>query len=138
MRSSASTWNAALILSVASLLSFLARTFIDYGFVYKDLYPSTRSIAILTVINLCFIAGWIWALLAASHKSRRAMYALLIYGAVVVLHGVVTLVSLCPYPCRTAWPVGEVVILSNLFAGIPAVVVIVSSLTRITSQGGEG
>jgi hypothetical protein len=130
MRSSTSTWNAALILSVAALLSFLARTFIDYGFVYKDLYPSIRSIAILTLVNLAFIAGWIWALLAASHERRRAMYVLLIYGAVVVLHGVVTLVSLCPSPCPTAWPVGEVVIWSNVLVGFLAVVAIVSSLRR--------
>ena len=130
MRSSASPWNAAVIFSFAALLSFLARTFIDYGFVYKELYPSTRALAILTVITLSFIAGWIWALLAASHNSRRAMYALLIYGAIVVLQGAVTLVSLCPSPCRTAWPIGEVVIWSNLVVGVPAIVAIVLRLAR--------
>jgi hypothetical protein len=130
MRSSTSTWNAAVILSVVALLSFLARTFIDYGFVYPGLYPSIRSIAILTLINLVFIAGWIWALLAASHERRRAMYVLLIYGVVVVLHGVVTQVTLCPSPCPTAWPLGEVVIWSNILAGMLAVIAIVSSLRR--------
>ena len=130
MRPSVSARNAALILSVAALLSFLARTFIDYGFVYQSLYPSIRSMAILTLITLVFIAGWIWALLAASHDRRRAMYVLLIYAAVVVLHGVVTLVTLCPSPCPTAWPLGEVVIWSNVLMGILAVVAVVSSLTR--------
>jgi hypothetical protein len=130
MRTSASAWNAALFLSVASLLSFLARSFIDYGFVYRELYPSTRSIAVLIVITLAFIAGWIWALLAASHKSRPGMYALLTFGAVVVLHGVATMVVLCPSPCRTAWPIGEVVIWSNLLVGIPAVAAAVTSLTQ--------
>ena len=130
MRTPTSTWNAALILSVAALLSFLARTFIDYGFVYQGLYPSIRSMAILTLITLVFIAVWIWALLAASHERRRAMYVLLIYAAVVVLHGVVTLVTLCPTPCPTAWPLGEVVIWSNVLVGILAVVAVVSSLTR--------
>jgi hypothetical protein len=130
MRSSASTWNAALTLSVAALLSFLARTFIDYGFVYHGLYPSIRSMAILTLITLVFIAGWIWALLAASHERRRAMYVLLIYAAVVVLQGVVTLVTLCPSPCPTAWPLGEVIIWSNVLMGIATVVAAVLSLRR--------
>ena len=130
MRSSASTWNAAIILSAAALLSFLARTFIDYGFVYQGLYPSVRSIAILTLITLVFIAGWLWALIVASHERRRPMYALLVYCVVLVLHGVVTLVSLCPSPCRTAWPLGQVVIWSNVVVGVLAVVAILSSLTR--------
>ena len=130
MRSQALTWNAAVLLSVAALLSFVARAFIDFGFVYRELYPSTRSIGILTLVHLGFIAGWIWALLAASHKSRRAMYALLGYGAIIVLHGVVTLVSFCPFPCRTAWPVGQVIIWSTLLLGISAVVAVLWSLAR--------
>lgn len=130
MRSSASTWNTALILSVASLVSFLARTFIDYGFVYQEQNLSTRSISILTVVILAFIAGWVWAIVAASHQSRRGWYALLFYDGLLVLFGVVTLVSLCPSPCRTAWPLGEIVIWSNLLIGIPAIAAVVSSLTR--------
>lgn len=82
------------------------------------------------MLILAFIAGWIWALLAASHTGRRAMYALLFYDALVVLFGVVTLVSLCPSPCRTAWPMGEIVISSNLVVGLPAIVAVVSSLRR--------
>ncbi len=130
MRSQASTWNGALILSAGAFLAFIARALIDYGFVYREVYPSTRSIGILTLVYLGFIAGWIWALLAASHKIRRAMYALLAYGAIIVLHGGVTLVSFCPFPCRTAWPVGQVVIWSNLLAGIAAVVAALFSLAR--------
>jgi len=130
MRSSTSAWTAALILSVASLLSFLARTFLDYEFVYEDLNLSTSSQALVTVFNLAFIAGWIWALLAASHKSRRAMYALLVYDALLVLFGIATLVSFCPSPCRTAWPIGEIAIWSNLLVGIPAIIAVLLSLTR--------
>lgn len=130
MRSQASTWNAALILSVATLLSFLARAFIDYGFVYREVYPSIRSLSILTLVYLAFIAGWIWALLAASHNSRRAIYVLLAYGAIIVLHGSVTLVTFCPVPCRTAWPAGQVVIGSSLLASTCAVVALALSLTR--------
>ena len=130
MRSSASNWTAALILSVASLLSFLTRTFIDYGFVYKEQNFPISSLPFLTVGNLAFVAGWIWALVSASHASRRATYTLLFYDAFLVLYGVVTLLSLCPSPCRTAWPLGEIAIWSNLVLGIPAIIAVVSTLTR--------
>lgn len=122
MRSEASTWNTAVILSVAAFLSFVARAFVDYGFVYRQIYPSTGSIGILILVYLGFIAGWIWAILAASHKAQRAMYALLIYGAIILLHAGVTLVSFCPFPCRTGWPIGQVVILASLLCGLAAVV----------------
>ncbi len=130
MRSQPSIWNAALILSVATLLSFMARAFIDYGFVYRELYPTTGSIGILTLVYVAFLAGWIWALLSASHMAKRAMYALLAYGAIIALHAGVTLYSFCPFPCRTAWPVRQIVISSNLLLGIPAVVAALLSLTR--------
>jgi hypothetical protein len=130
MRSSTSTANAAVIISVAALLSFLTRTFIDYGFVYKEQNFPISSLSLLTVGNLVFVAGWMWALLAASHASRRAMYTLLVYDAFLVLFGVVTLLSLCPSPCRTAWPLGEIAIWSNLLVGIPATIAVVLSLTR--------
>jgi hypothetical protein len=130
MRSDASKWNTAVILSVAAFLSFVARAFIDYGFVYRELYPSIRSIGILTLVYLGFIAGWLWALLAASHKTRQAMYALLIYGAIILLHAGVTLVVFCRFPCQTAWPVGQVFILASLLSGIAAVVAAVLSLRQ--------
>jgi hypothetical protein len=125
-----STWRAALLLSVATLLSFLARALIDYGFVYRELYHGTRPIGILTLVYLAFIAGWIWALLAASHNTRPAMYVLLVYGAITALHAGGTQVAFCPFPCRTAWPLGQVVIWLNLLLGIPAVVVALFSLRR--------
>ena len=130
MPSTTSTWRAAVLLSVATLLSFLARALIDYGFVYRELYHGTRPIGILTLVYLVFIAGWIWALLAASHNTRRAMYTLLAYGAIIALHAGVTQVVFCPFPCRTAWPLAQAAIWLNLLLGIPAVAVAVVSLRR--------
>jgi hypothetical protein len=117
-----------LVLSAAALLSFLARAFIDYRFVYDELGFSTTSLGLVTLFNLAFFAGWIWALVSASHGARRAMFVLLAYGAILVLFGLATLISLCPSPCRTGWPVGEVTIWSNLLVGIPATVVVARHL----------
>ena len=128
------TWRSALFLSVATLLSFLARAFIDYGFVYRELYHGTRPISILTLAYIAFIGGWIWALLAASHNTSRAMYVLLGYNAIVVLHAGGTQLAFCPFPCQTAWPLGQVVISLNFLLGVPAVVLARSEERRVGKE----
>lgn len=56
------------------------------------------------------------------------MFALLVYGALLVLFGLATVISFCPSPCQTAWPVGEIAIWSNLLVGISATVVVARNL----------
>lgn len=134
MRSSSVTsWTAALVLSGAAFLSFLTRTFIDYGFVYPQLNLMS-SLGRITLFNLAFYGGWIWALMSASHGSRRAMFVLLAYNALLVLFGLTTSISLCPSPCQTAWPVGEIAIWSNHLVGISATVVVALNLFRRASR----
>ena len=120
MRSLPRVWLAAILLSLASLLSFLARTFLDYGFVYREFAIQVPSLTLITAFNLVFFAGWIWALVSASHQSRRAMFVLTVYDGFLILFGILTLASFCPSPCQTAWPLGEAAIWSNLVVGIPA------------------
>ncbi len=134
MRSSESIRKAALILSGASLLSLLAREFVDYAFVYHEIGISTSRFGTVTLVALAFFAGWIWALVAASHESRRAMIVLVIYSGILILFGAATMISLCPSPCRTAWPTGEIAIWSNLVIGVPAAIVAVLSARTPTSK----
>jgi hypothetical protein len=54
----------------------------------------------------------------------------LIYNAFLVLFGLATLVSFCPSPCTTAWPLGEIAIWSNLLIGVPAIAAAVIALSR--------
>jgi hypothetical protein len=121
-------WKAAIILSLAALLSLLGRTFLDFRFVYEEIGLGIAWLALVTVLNLAFFAGWIWALIAASHRSRKALYVLLGFDALLILFGIATLISFCPSPCRTAWPLGEVLIWSNLLFGIPAFVSVILAL----------
>jgi len=118
----------AVLFSTLALLSFMARTFIDYGFVYEELNLTGSSLGLITLFNVALLGGWVWALIAASHRSRRAMWALLAYDLLLVLFGLSTLISFCPSPCQTAWPLGEIVIWSNLTIGIPAVVLTARNL----------
>lgn len=119
---------AALVLSGGALLSFLARTFVDYRFVYEEINLATGSLATVTAFNLLFFGGWIWALVLASHGGRLAMGVLLAYAALLVVFGAATIVSFCPTPCQTFWPVGEIVIWSNVVIGVPAVVLAARTL----------
>lgn len=118
MTSPGSATKIAVIGSAVALLSFLSRTFLDYYVVYDEV--GVESIAGVTLFNLAFFGAWIWALLAASHGSRRAMFVLLFFCLILVLYGVASVVALCPAECRAAWPLGSASIWSNLAIGIPA------------------
>lgn len=130
MRPLSSIWTATLILSGLALLSLLTRTFIDYRFVYAEMNYGARALSFVTVFNLVFYGGWIAALVAASHAGRRAMYVLMAYSALLVAFGLVTMISLCPSPCRTFWPIGEIAIWSNVLIGVPAIALAAISLLR--------
>ena len=123
-------WKSAIILSLAALLSFLARTFLDFRFVYEEIGLDVPGLSVATVLNVAFFAAWIWALIIASHASRKAMYALLVANTLLLLFGISTLTSFCPSPCPTAWPLGEVLIWSNLMIGILAVSTAVMALRK--------
>jgi hypothetical protein len=124
---STKTRDLAITVSALALLSFLSRTFIDYHVVYAEV-GAAGSMGIVTLVNLAFFGGWVWALIAAARMGRRAMFVLLGYDALLVLFGLVTVISLCPLPCRTLWPIGSISIWSNLVIGILAVGLVWRSL----------
>ena len=121
---------AALMLSGAALLSFLARTFVDYRFVYAELGFDVGALGISVLVHLALFGGWIWALVAASHARRRAIYVVLAYNVLVAAFGLYTMTKLCPSPCRTGWPVGEITIWCNLLIGVAAALVTAMSAFR--------
>lgn len=131
MRTFSALWNAAQILAGAALLSFLARAFVDFRFVYAELGVDAGALGFAILIHLALLAGWIWAIVAASHR-RRAMYVLLGYNIMLIIWALFTLSALCPSPCRTGWPVGEIAIWSNLVVGVAAAVVAAIGLFRRT------
>lgn len=129
MRSSNSIRTAAVILSAIALLSFLARTFVDYRFVYAELGFDTNALGFMILVHIAYVGGCIWALVAA-WRGRRALYVLLAYNIILLVWASYTLTALCPSPCRTGWPVGEITIWSNVLIGIPAVLLVALSLFR--------
>jgi hypothetical protein len=125
------SWTATLILSTLGLLSFLARAFIDFRFVYAELGLEAGALGFAILIHLAVVGGWIWAIVAAS-RGRRAMYVLLGYAVMLVLWGLYTILALCPSPCRTGWSAGEISIWSNLVIGAATAALAAVALFRRT------
>lgn len=116
-------WLYAVGFSYAALLAMLARTFLDYQYVYQGLGMNAVTSGLATLVNLALFGGWIYALYAAASRfSRGAMIANLFFNTLLIIFAASTVISLCPSPCPTGWPVGEIIIWSNLIIGIPAVV----------------
>jgi hypothetical protein len=130
MRPTNTIWTTALVVSGLALLSFLTRTLIDYRFVFAELGFGERELGFATLFTLGFYGGWIAALVAASHAGRKAMVVLMAYGAVLIAFGLFTMTTLCPSPCRTFWPVGEIAIWSNVLIGGAATVLAAISVFR--------
>jgi len=121
------TWikslNGAITLAVISLLVFLGRTFIDFYFVYDEFALDIGMIGITILFHLALFGGWIWGLLAAVQGSRRALIVVFGFNLFFLLFiAVGTLVSYCPSPCRTGWPLGEIMIWSSFGAGLLAAI----------------
>jgi hypothetical protein len=116
-----SSLKGTITLSIISLLVFLGRTFIDFYFVYGEFGLDVGMVALFILVNLALFGGWIWALLSAVQDRRRGVIALLginLFFSLVIAVG--TLVSYCPSPCRTGWPLGEIFIWASLVAGLVA------------------
>jgi len=97
-------------LSTLAFLAFIERSLFDWRFVYIEFVPDT-DIATTTFAMAFYLlvsGAWIWGLFAADRGSRAGLWTLLSLAIVLlVVLGVGTLVSFCPSPCQTAWPLGE-------------------------------
>jgi hypothetical protein len=132
-------WLYAIAFSYAGLLAMLARTFLDYQYVYEGLGLTPLTSGFATVINLLMFGGWIFALYASAARfSRGAMIANLAFNALLLIFGLSTVISLCPSPCPTGWPVGEIIIWSNVVIGVPALIMAgIASLRPVSASGSK-
>lgn len=124
--------NLALIFSVVALLSFLGHTFIDYGYVFPEMGVSTSDVLPITVGVLAFYGGWLWALIAAGRNSRKGLVTLFVYNMMLLLFGISTFTTLCPSPCSTAWPTGEILMWSNVIIGFGATLLVAKHFRQPT------
>ncbi len=115
--------SGAITFAVISLLVFLGRTFIDFYFVYGEFNLSLGMVGGTMLIHVALFGGWIWSFLSAVQGSRRGLIAVFgfnLFFFIVIAVG--TLVSFCPSPCTTGWPVAEITIWASLVAGLLAAI----------------
>ena len=123
-----------LILSGMALLSFLGRTFIDYGYVFPEFGIAMPDLLPITVGMLVFYGGWLWALISAARGNRKGLIATLVYNVLLLLFGVSTFTTLCPSPCDTAWPLGELLMWSNVIIGMMAMLTVLGHVSWKTDR----
>ncbi|MCL4249517.1 MAG: hypothetical protein KJ065_15345 [Anaerolineae bacterium] len=130
MLSNSNSKNLILALSCAALLSFLGRTFLDYGYVFPEFGVTITALLAVTLGVLAFYGVWLWSLLAVARGSRKGLVALLIFDLLLVVFGVSTFTTSCPSPCPTAWPLGEILLWSNVVIGTAACLTALRQLVR--------
>jgi hypothetical protein len=129
------SFSGAIVLTVISLLVFLGRTFIDYYFVYSEFGLGIDMVGITILFNLILFGGWIWALLSAVQGTRRALFAVFGFNLFFLLViAVGTLVSYCPSPCETGWPLGEIGSWASFAAGLLATIALGNQIWRGDQQ----
>ena len=130
------TWftslNGAITLSVIALLSLLARTFVDFQFVFNEFGSSPGQAALTVLMMTALVGGWLWGLLAAARGGRGGLIAALIFSLLLpVGEGIGTLVAFCPSPCQTAWPLMEIANWSNVILGLAAALAVGLHLRQV-------
>ena len=133
------TWitssSGAITLALGSLLVFLGRTFIDFYYVFGEFALDVGMVGVTMLVHMALFGGWIWGLLSAVMGSRRGLIAVFGFNTFFLLFiAIGTLVSYCPSPCRTGWPLGETAIWSSLIAGLLASISLGIQIWRGSSQ----
>jgi uncharacterized membrane protein YozB (DUF420 family) len=96
---------------------------VDFQHEYSSFLSGTGAVLLGTLLYTALFGGWAWALLRAMRGHRGALITALIINILFLLViPVGTLVSYCPSPCSTLWPVMELANWLNLLFGLLAAV----------------
>jgi len=121
-----------LVLSVLAFAIAIGRTLIDWGFVYPEFgFTQPASVGLTLAVYSTIFGVWAWSLVGVASGRRRATWVTL--GLTLLLNvmlGISTTVALCPTPCQTIWPVGELWNWATTLFGIAAVVALARQLRR--------
>jgi hypothetical protein len=129
----------AVVLSWAALLGFLARSIIDFRYVYVAQMPDLRASVVVIVVYTVFVGGWVGALLALAAGQRTGALACLGLLLLPILLGVSTEVAFCPTPCGIAAPVGDILNWVCLALGVASAISLIAYLRSpgpLPSTGG--
>jgi hypothetical protein len=114
--------DGVLTISILALLSLLARTFMDFRYVFPEDMANldTRATGWVIFFYSLIFGGWIWALLGSAGGSNPAMIVNLVFNALTGLGGgLASYIFFRPF-CRAARPVADISIAANLILGLLA------------------
>ncbi len=138
MRSWFMSLNGAITLSVIAFLTGLARLMLDVGFVSEFanfMGDRPGQVALVMLVFIAFFGGWVWALLAAVRGGRGGLIGALVCSLLLALGwGLTTVLILCPTPCPTVSPLGDIIIWANLISGLAAAVALGLQLRQARQQ----
>jgi len=122
--------SGTLVLALLAFAISIGRTLIDWGFVYPEFgSPEPTSVGLRLVVYSTIFGVWAWALVGLANGSRRSAWVTLALTLLLnVVLGISTTVALCPSPCQTLWPVGELWNWATTLSGLAAVVAIARRL----------
>lgn len=111
--------SSVLVIIALSLLSFIARALLDWRYVFPfflELSPQDELISGL--IYFLIILSVIAASLNISIPKKWPLFTLMAFHLIqFILLGMVSSLALCPSPCPTIWPIGEIIIWSSTVTG---------------------
>lgn len=115
-------------LNIISFINFIARSLLDWRYVYPEFMPTGSDQFVYAAIFYLFIFGiWFWALVTATQSSRGALIVMMVFNLVFLFGiGLGTYFFFCPSPCPVIWPVGEIINWANILFGL--IVPLVSGL----------
>ncbi|MDH3944592.1 MAG: hypothetical protein OEV06_10910 [Anaerolineae bacterium] len=102
-----------------SLMSFIARSLLDWRYTFPYLMEMTTGIvAGMLLWNVLFAALWVFGMVNL-RPDRKAAFRILMSMNVfhLVFNGILSTLAMCPSPCPTLWPVGEIIIQSGTLTG---------------------
>ena len=135
MKNGFTSLRGAIGFTLISLLVYLGRAFIDFYYVFGEFGLGVGMIGGAIFIYLALFGGWIWALLLAVQGSYRGLIAAFGFNLFFLLFlAVGTMVSYCPSPCQTGWPLGEIAIWASFVAGLLATIPLGVQIWRGSSQ----
>ncbi len=130
--------NGAIALSVIAFLTGLARLLLDARFVpeFADFMgDQPGQVALVMLVFIVFFGGWVWTLLAAVRGSRGGLVGALVFSLLLALGwGLSTVLVLCPTPCPTLSPLGDIIIWANLISGLVASIALGLQLVNARQQ----
>jgi hypothetical protein len=121
MKNWVTSLNGAITLSAIAFILSIARTFLDFQFVFSETAPDVGTVALAIGFYTVVFGGWLWALLASVKGSRAGLIAALLFALLLPFGGgIATFTAFCPSPCATVGGLMEIANWANLITGLLA------------------